>query len=92
VSRSRDLLSETLAHGGLDQLARRSLPDGGTFEEEVPAGRAEQLCLDEGQLQELGRLASRCEDVYGPERDIEWAFSRGQLYLLQCRAITRAGS
>ena len=28
VSRSRDLLSETLAYGGLDQLARRSLPDG----------------------------------------------------------------
>ena len=30
VSRSRDLLSATLADGGLDQLARRSLPDGGT--------------------------------------------------------------
>ncbi len=30
VSRSRDLLSETLADGGLDQLARRSLPDGRT--------------------------------------------------------------
>ena len=28
MSRSRDLLSETLAHGGLDQPARRSLPDG----------------------------------------------------------------
>ncbi len=30
VSRSRDLLSETLSDGGLDQLARRSLPDGRT--------------------------------------------------------------
>ena len=30
VSRSRDLLSGTLAGGGLDQLARRSLPDGRT--------------------------------------------------------------
>jgi uncharacterized damage-inducible protein DinB len=30
VSRSRDLLSETLADGGLDQSARRSLPDGRT--------------------------------------------------------------
>jgi CRP-like cAMP-binding protein len=29
--------------------------------------------------------------VYGPDRDIEWAFAGGQLYLLQCRAITRAG-
>ena len=28
VSRSRDLISGTLADGGLDQPARRSLPDG----------------------------------------------------------------
>jgi uncharacterized damage-inducible protein DinB len=28
VSRSRDLLSQTFADGGLDQLASRSLPDG----------------------------------------------------------------
>jgi len=28
VSRSRELFAETLAGGGLDQLARRSLPDG----------------------------------------------------------------
>ena len=34
-------------------------------------------------------LARRCEEVYGPERDIEWAFAGGELYLLQCRAITR---
>jgi CRP-like cAMP-binding protein len=26
--------------------------------------------------------------VYGAERDIEWAFAGGQLYLLQCRAVT----
>jgi uncharacterized damage-inducible protein DinB len=30
VSRSRELLSATLADGGLDQLARRTLPDGRT--------------------------------------------------------------
>ena len=29
--------------------------------------------------------------MYGPARDIEWAFAAGQLYLLQCRAVTRAG-
>src|SRR5207248_9863494 len=26
--------------------------------------------------------------VYGPRRDIEWAFQDGTLYLLQCRAVT----
>ena len=37
------------------------------------------------------RSPTRCEEVYGPARDIEWAFAGGQLYLLQCRAVTRAG-
>ena len=52
----------------------------------------EQLCLDDGQLAELNGLADRCEQIYGPARDIEWAFADGTLYLLQCRAVTRAGS
>jgi pyruvate,water dikinase len=52
----------------------------------------ETLCLDEQQLEGLSRLALVSEQVYGPERDIEWAFSGGTLYLLQCRAITRAGA
>jgi Pyruvate phosphate dikinase, AMP/ATP-binding domain/Cyclic nucleotide-binding domain len=77
---------------GLKKIAIRSAPTGGTVEEQIPADRAEQLCLDYDQLGELHRLAARCEEVYGPGRDIEWAFAGGRLYLLQCRAITRAGS
>ena len=48
------------------------------------------LCLDDEQLAELSGLADRCEQVYGPARDIEWAIAGGTLYLLQCRAVTRA--
>ena len=47
-----------------------------------------QLCLDDAQLAALGELALRCEKVYGPRRDIEWAIQDGTLYLLQCRAVT----
>ena len=75
---------------GLKKIAIRTLPEGGTVEEEIPADRTERLCLDDDQLAQLDRLAARCEEVYGPARDIEWAFAGGQLYLLQCRAITRA--
>ncbi len=74
---------------GLKRIAVRSLPDGGTVEEPVPAGLAEKLCLDDTQLDELNRLALRCEEVYGPDRDIEWAIAGGRVYLLQCRAVTR---
>ena len=76
---------------GSKNIAVRALPQGGTAEEEVPSELVERLCLDEGQLDELRRLADECEEVYGPARDIEWAFAGGRLYLLQCRAITRAG-
>ena len=77
---------------GLKGIAIRKLPDGGTAEQDVPAERAEQLCLDNDQLAALNRLAASCEEVYGPERDIEWAFVDGELYLLQCRAITRVAT
>ena len=70
----------------------RAAADGGTVEERVAPERVEQLCLDDDQLAQLNALAAQCEQVYGPARDIEWAFAGGQLYLLQCRAVTRTGS
>lgn len=75
---------------GRKDVAIRRHPDGGTFEEPVAGDLVEGLCLDDGDLAELARLAERCEQVYGPGRDIEWAIADGTLYLLQCRAITTA--
>ena len=76
---------------GLKRIAIRSLAQGGTVEDEVAAELQERLCLDDAQLAELNGLATRCEQVYGAGRDIEWAIADGTLYLLQCRAVTRAG-
>src|SRR5262249_25617958 len=73
---------------GLKRVAIRSLATGGTVEAEVAPEDIERLCLDDGRLDELNRLAERCEGVYGPDRDIEWAVADGQVYLLQCRAVT----
>jgi pyruvate,water dikinase len=77
---------------GYKSIRCRSLPEGGTVEEDVAPELVEQLCLNDGQLCELGALAERCEQVYGPARDIEWAIADGTLYLLQCRAVTRVGA
>ena len=88
IDRSGQVLERT---AGLKKIAVRTLPAGGTVEEAIPAEQTEQLCLDDAQLEDLHGLAGRCEEVYGPDRDIEWAFAGGQLYLLQCRAITRTG-
>ncbi len=76
---------------GRKKRAIRSVAAGGTVEEEVAPNLVEQLCLEDDQLAELHGLALRCEEVYGPARDIEWAFANGTLYLLQCRAVTRVG-
>jgi phosphoenolpyruvate synthase/pyruvate phosphate dikinase len=77
---------------GLKKAAIRASPNGGTIEQDVPPELVEALCLDDDQLEQLNRLAARCEELYGPARDLEWAFADGTLYLLQCRAITRAAS
>ncbi|MGE5747994.1 MAG: PEP/pyruvate-binding domain-containing protein, partial [Solirubrobacterales bacterium] len=89
VARSGEVLERA---PGVKKLAIRTAPDGGTVEDEVAPELVEQLCLDDEQLGELNRLADRCEQVYGAGRDIEWAFADGDLYLLQCRAVTRAGT
>ena len=89
IDRSGQVLERT---PGVKSVAVRSVPNGGTVEENVDAELVEQLCLEDDQLLELNRLATRCEDVYGSARDVEWAFAEGALYLLQCRAITRSAS
>jgi phosphoenolpyruvate synthase/pyruvate phosphate dikinase len=89
IARSGEVLERT---PGRKDVAIRRAPEGGTIEEQVAPELVEELCLDDDQLAEMNRLADRCEEVYGPGRDIEFAFADGQLYLLQCRAVTRAGS
>ena len=88
IGRDGQVLERT---AGLKKIAVRKLPEGGTFEEQLSPELAEQLCLTDADLDALHTLATRCEEVYGPDRDIEWAIDGGQLYLLQCRAITRTG-
>ena len=87
VARGGDVLER---RSGLKTFAIRSASNGGTVDEEVATDLVESLCLRDDDLQALSSLADECERVYGAERDIEWAFADGRLYLLQCRAVTRA--
>jgi pyruvate,water dikinase len=85
IDRSAQVLERK---AGRKRVAIRSLPNGGTFEQQVPPDQVTAICLSDVQLAALGELALRCEKVYGPRRDIEWAFQKEAIYLLQCRAIT----
>jgi pyruvate,water dikinase len=85
VARTGEVLER---RAGLKRFAIRSAPEGGTVDEDVAPDLVESLCLSDEQLQALSDLATDCERVYGAERDMEWAFAHGRLYLLQCRALT----
>jgi pyruvate,water dikinase len=85
LDRAGEVLERT---PGLKRVAIRAVADGGTVEQEVAPELVEAPCLDDHQLQMLNALAARCEQVYGPDRDIEWAYADDQIYLLQCRAVT----
>ena len=89
VARSGEVLERTT---GMKKFAIRRAPDGGTVDEQLPAEDVERHSLSDAQLAELNALAARCEQVYGEGRDIEWAIADGQLYLLQCRPVTKAGN
>ena len=77
-------------HAGFKDLLVCRSDGGGTTHVEITDHRAEALCLDDGQLFALHRLAERCEAVYGGGQDLEWAFAELELFLLQRRPITSA--
>ena len=85
VARSGDVIDR---RAGVKRFAIRPTPVGGTVDEAVAPEQVEALCVDDEQLRRLSELAAACERVYGEGRDIEWAFAGGELYLLQCRAVT----
>jgi pyruvate,water dikinase len=74
---------------GEKDIALRAALEGGTVEEAVPDELVAALCLSDEMLAGLHELAVRCESIFGKGLDIEWAFTGGTLYLLQCRAMTR---
>jgi len=88
VARSGEILERK---PGYKKVAVRGVAGGGTVQEKLSPDMFERLCVSDDQLGQLNRLAERCEQVYGPARDIEWAIAGGTLYLLQCRAITKGG-
>jgi pyruvate,water dikinase len=63
--------------------------DDGTEEIPVADPLRRVPCLAEPHLAALNDLAARCQRVWGPDLDIEWALGGDDtIYLLQCRPIT----
>jgi len=65
--------------------------DRGFGTHRVPINETERGsgCLSPGQIEDLARTGIRIEEKYeGVPQDVEWAFSRNTLFILQSRRIT----
>ena len=70
------------------RLVRQS--GGGLVEEAVPAHLQTAPSLSDADVAVLADAALTIEEGYGCAQDIEWAMSKGKLYLLQSRPVTSA--
>ncbi|HEY5901684.1 MAG TPA: PEP/pyruvate-binding domain-containing protein, partial [Anaerolineales bacterium] len=80
---SDEIVSRT---AGAKSISTRGRAGGGV--ETVSEQAAGQLALSDEQVRALAQLGTRVEQEYGFPQDIEWAYSGGELYVLQARPIT----
>ncbi len=61
---------------------------GGVVEKPVPVAKASAQKLPTPVVLKLAKLCKKIEAHYGKPQDIEWAFAKGKLYIVQSRPIT----
>lgn len=85
LDRSGKLVEHLVGH---KTVTVGSHPESGTIERSVDPAFVAKRCLEARHLEALHRLAGRCEEVFGSNRDVEFAFVGDRLHLLQCRPMT----
>jgi len=65
--------------------------EGGAEWVAVEAGKINKPTLSDEQLKELCKIGCNIEEHYGCHQDIEWAFEKGDLYILQARRAKVGG-
>jgi phosphohistidine swiveling domain-containing protein len=83
-----DAGSGEIIHKALGEkaLAIRGVSEGGVITEDADA--AEQQAIPDNVILQLVELGQRVSALVHAPQDIEWAWSEGQLHLLQSRPIT----
>lgn len=66
----------------------RPAPAGGTVLEEIPTDLSERPSLDPAEVMAVAETTWAIEQAWGTPIDVEFAFLRGVLYVLQARPIT----
>lgn len=65
--------------------------NGTSIKIKVPEELREKRVLNDAELIELTNMGKRVQKHYGEPMDTEWAFEKGNLFLLQARPITTLG-
>jgi rifampicin phosphotransferase len=71
---------------GAKKISTRAKAGGGV--ETIPEDASKIQALSDSEIIQLTTLATQVQNEYKFPQDIEWAFAKGRLYLLQTRAIT----
>ena len=85
VDKAEEMLLDATVNAQDKMIAKRS---GKTVEAKVPKQTREKQKLDGKTIIELARLCKRIETHYAKPQDIEWAYEKGKLYIVQSRPIT----
>jgi pyruvate,water dikinase len=76
------------ARVAVQPLAILPVAGGGTHEQPLDPEQGARRVLDDAELRELALLGNRLQEHFGAPQDVEWAFQKGRLYLLQSRPVT----
>ena len=64
------------------------LPAGGTIVSDISEDQMYRQALDDNEIHLLADVCQQIELAFGYPVDVEWAFSRGRLFITQARPIT----
>jgi pyruvate, water dikinase len=76
------------ARVSVQEVAVRADESGGVKQYSLTPEEGGARVLDDTELATLAGVGRQLEDHFGQPQDVEWAFERGQLYLLQSRPVT----
>jgi pyruvate, water dikinase len=84
--RTGEVVEQRISHKSRMKVARAK--GSGLEDAEVPAGMRDVPSLSAHELEELRVLALGLERHYDYPQDFEWAIEKGEIFLLQTRAVT----
>ena len=61
---------------------------GNNLERSIPAHQQKQQVIPDTIIKELARYGQKIETHYGQPQDIEWAIEKGEVFIVQTRAVT----